>query len=118
MEDKWGGKLIHLVGRADSLMDEILDATGRPFRHRRSSGLGMSWLDRQACSATLTLTAERPGLASPGMMYTEPVGTSVISLAAYFVLSGCSELCAAVPEVAWSVTVKPQNPKNRKALKP
>ena len=28
MEDRWGGRLIHLVGRVEAIMDELIEATG------------------------------------------------------------------------------------------
>ena len=31
MEDKWGARLIHLVGRVEAIMDELVDATGNRF---------------------------------------------------------------------------------------
>ena len=31
MEDKWGARLIHLVGRVEAIMDELIDATGNRF---------------------------------------------------------------------------------------
>ena len=31
MEDKWGARLIHLVGRVEAIMDELIEATGDRF---------------------------------------------------------------------------------------